>query len=88
MTEKKAKIEKLKNLAIVGNILGCLTIVLFILRFPLESQYGGSILENTAFFVALLTFTSYLIWNIILKKFIGSIASLALVIFIIIILLT
>lgn len=88
MTEENAKKEKVKNLAVVGNILGCLTIVLFILRFPLESRYGGSILENTAFITALLTFISYLIRNLILKKIIGSIASLALVIFIIIILFT
>ncbi|ANQ65702.1 hypothetical protein [Staphylococcus equorum] len=88
MTEENAKKEKVKKLAVVGNILGCLTIVLFILRFPLESRYGGSILENTAFVTALLTFISYLIRNLILKKIIGSIASLALVIFIIIILFT
>lgn len=88
MTEENAKKEKVKKLAVVGNILGCLTIVLFILRFPLESLYGGSILENTAFVTALLTFISYLIRNLILKKIIGSIASLALVIFIIIILFT
>ncbi|CCI61232.1 hypothetical protein AST03_13290 [Staphylococcus equorum] len=88
MTEENAKKEKVKKLAVVGNILGCLTIVLFILRFPLESRYGGSILENTAFVTALLTFISYLIRNLILKKIIGIIASLALVIFIIIILFT
>lgn len=88
MTEKNAKKEKVKKLAIVGNILGCLTIALFILRFSLESRYGISILENTVFVTALLTFTSYLIANIILKKFIGSIASLALITFIIITLLT
>ncbi|ERH33958.1 hypothetical protein SEQU_13180 (plasmid) [Staphylococcus equorum UMC-CNS-924] len=88
MIEENVKKEKMKNLAVAGNILGCLTIVLFIIRFPLESRYGGSILENTAFVMALLTFTSYLIANIILKTFIGSIASLALVIFIIITLLT
>lgn len=88
MTEENAKKEKVKKLAVVGNILGCLTIALFILRFPLESRYGGSILENTAFVTALLTFISYLIRNLILKKIIGSIASLALVIFIIIILFT
>lgn len=88
MTEENAKKGKVKKLAVVGNILGCLTIVLFILRFPLESRYGGSILENTAFITALLTFISYLIRNLILKKIIGSIASLALVIFIIIILFT
>ena len=88
MTEENAKKEKVKKLAVVGNILGCLTIVLFILRFPLESRYGGSILENTAFVTALLTFISYLIRNLILKKIIGSIASLALIIFIIITLLT
>ncbi|MDW5472685.1 hypothetical protein [Staphylococcus equorum] len=87
MTEENAK-KQVKNLAIVGNILGCLTIVLFILRFPLESRYGGSILENTAFVTALLTFISYLMRNLILKKIIGSIASLALVIFIINILFT
>lgn len=68
MTEENAKKEKVKKLAVVGNILGCLTIVLFILRFPLESRYGGSILENTAFVTALLTFISYLIRNLILKN--------------------
>lgn len=88
MTEEITKKEKIKNLVIVGNILGCLTILLFILRFALESRYGSSILENIAFVTALLTFTSYLIGNLILKKVIGSIASLALVIFIIITLLT
>ncbi|MDK9867133.1 hypothetical protein ACP3TM_15575 [Staphylococcus sp. IPLA37010] len=88
MTEENAKKEKVKKLAVVGNILGCLTIVLFILRFPLESRYGSSILENTAFVTALLTFISYLTRNLILKKIIGSIAFLALVIFIIIILFT
>lgn len=88
MIEGNAKKEKMKNLAVAGNILGCLTIVLFIIRFPLESRYGGSILENTAFVTALLTFILHLIRNLILKKTIGSIASLALVIFIIITLLT
>ncbi|RIM57233.1 hypothetical protein BU604_11710 [Staphylococcus arlettae] len=85
MTEEITKKEKIKNLVIVGNILGCLTILLFILRFALESRYGSSILENIAFVTALLTFISYLIGNLILKKIIGSIASLALIIFIIII---
>lgn len=88
MTEEITKKEKIKNLVIVGNILGCLTILLFILRFALESRYGSSILENIAFVMALLTFISYLIGNLILKKIIGSIASLALIIFIIITLLT
>jgi hypothetical protein len=90
MTEEITKKEKIKNLVIVGNILGCLTILLFILRFALESRYGSSILENIAFVTALLTFISgYLIGNLILKKkIIGSIASLALIIFIIITLLT
>ncbi|PTG38440.1 hypothetical protein BU600_04565 [Staphylococcus arlettae] len=88
MTEEITKKEKIKNLVIVGNILGCLTILLFILRFALESRYGSSILENISFVTALLTFISYLIGNLILKKIIGSIASLALIIFIIITLLT
>ncbi|PTH65072.1 hypothetical protein [Staphylococcus arlettae] len=88
MIEEITKKEKIKNLVIVGNILGCLTILLFILRFALESRYGSSILENIAFVTALLTFISYLIGNLILKKIIGSIASLALIIFIIITLLT
>lgn len=88
MTEEITKKEKIKNLVIVGNILGCLTILLFILRFVLESRYGSSILENIAFVTALLTFISYLIGNLILKKIIGSIASLALIIFIIITFLT
>ncbi|MCD8822450.1 hypothetical protein [Staphylococcus gallinarum] len=88
MTEEITKKEKIKKLVIVGNILGCLTILLFILRFALESRYGLAILENIAFVTALLTFTSYLIGNLILKKVIGSIASLALVIFFIITLLT
>lgn len=88
MTEEITKKEKIKKLVIVGNILGCLTILLFILRFALESRYSSAILENIAFVTALLTFTSYLIGNFILKKVIGSIASLALVIFIIITLLT
>ncbi|MGW7858621.1 hypothetical protein [Staphylococcus xylosus] len=88
MTEEITKKEKIKNLVIVGNILGCLTILLFILRFALESRYGSSILENIAFVTTLLTFISYLIGNLILKKIIGSIASLALIIFIIITLLT
>ena len=88
MTKEITKKEKIKKLVIVGNILGCLTILLFILRFALESRYGSAILENIAFVTALLTFTSYLIGNLILKKVIGSIASLALVIFIIITLLT
>ncbi|PTK35113.1 hypothetical protein BUY86_08995 [Staphylococcus equorum] len=88
MTEEIAKKEKIKKLVIVGNILGCLTILLFILRFALESRYGSSIIENIAFVMALLTFISYLIGNLILKKIIGSIASLALIIFIIITLLT
>ncbi|MGW7951200.1 hypothetical protein ACWEYS_13330 [Staphylococcus xylosus] len=88
MTEAITKKEKIKKLVIVGNILGCLTILLFILRFALESRYGSSILENITFVMALLTFISYLIGNLILKKVIGSIASLALIIFIIITLLT
>ncbi|MDG0837189.1 hypothetical protein AST00_01265 [Staphylococcus equorum] len=88
MTEEKAKMEKIKKLAMVGNILGCLTIVLFILRFVLDSNNGDSILKNAAFVTALLTFTSYLIGNLISKTIIGSIASLMLVIFIIITLLT
>lgn len=88
MTEEIAKKEKIKKLVIVGNILGCLTILLFILRFALESRYGSSIIENIAFVTVLLTFISYLIGNLILKKIIGSIASLALIIFIIITLLT
>jgi hypothetical protein len=84
----KKKKDK-KNLVIVGNIFrSCLTILLFILRFALESRYGSSILENIAFVTALLTFISYLIGNLILKKIIGDIASLALIIFIIITLLT
>lgn len=87
MTEEKAKMEKIKKLAMVGNILGCLTIVLFILRFVLDSNNGDSILKNAAFVTALLTFTSYLIGNLISKTIIGSIASLMLVIFIIITLL-
>ncbi|OEK68682.1 hypothetical protein [Staphylococcus equorum] len=88
MTEEKAKMEKIKKLAMIGNILGCLTIVLFILRFVLDSNNGDSILKNAAFVTALLTFTSYLIGNLISKTIIGSIASLMLVIFIIITLLT
>lgn len=88
MTEENAKKEKVKKLAVVGNILGCLTIVLFILRFVLDSNNGDSILKNAAFVTALLTFTSYLIGNLISKTIIGSIASLMLVIFIIITLLT
>jgi hypothetical protein len=87
MTEEITKRKNKKKLVIVGNILGRLTILLFILRFALESRYGSSILENITFVTALLTFISYLIGNLILKSH-RHLHLLALIIFIIITLLT
>lgn len=85
MTNEEIKTThiKAKRFSIAGNILGCLTIVVYLLQPLLESLYVDSILENTAYIMALLTFISYLIANIILRKTVGIFASLTLILFII-----
>lgn len=81
--EIKTTHTKAKRFSIAGNILGCLTIVVYLLQPLLESLYVDSILENTAYIMAILTFISYLIANIILRKTVGIFASLTLILFII-----
>ncbi|MGW7908802.1 hypothetical protein ACWEXP_13705 [Staphylococcus pseudoxylosus] len=81
--EIKTTHTKAKRFSIAGNILGCLTIVVYLLQPLLESLYVDSILENTAYIMALLTFISCLIANFILRKTVGIFASLTLILFII-----
>src|SRR5699024_12444356 len=82
--EEKVTHPKAKSLGIIGNILGCLTIVIY----SLKSTFSIPNLENTALITAFLTFISYFIGNIILKSAIGMIASFILTFYLIIILLT